>query len=279
MKLSEKASRQCVFAITGKKISGFYRFERGFYGHVDTPTIFQDEIDQTLEYRTPAWLDDIIVVTSKHDHERKFFGVLSKLKKADCRASKRKSENFLKQTTWLGHEIDENGIKPNKEKVEATLKLKLPNKANEFKSFLDAIRYLAKFLPEPSENTGRLRNLLKKARGRGPRKKLERIKQKLTQIPYLAHYAKDKDNFVTTEAGKTGLGNTLWQKQNNGEIKLVACGSRYLNDTEKTYSLGELELLAVVCGLEKFYLLSLREESTFVHRSLSIGTAKKMKPE
>ena len=74
----------------------------------------------------------------------------------------------------------------------------------------------------------------------------------LTEGPCLAHYAKDKDNMVTTDASKTGLGITLWQKQDDGNIKPIAYGSRYLNDTKKNYSIGELELLAVVWGIEKF---------------------------
>ena len=74
----------------------------------------------------------------------------------------------------------------------------------------------------------------------------------LTEEPCLAHYAKDRENIVTTDASKTGLGITLWQKQLDGEIKPIAFGSRYLNDSEKNYSIGELELLAVVWGLEKF---------------------------
>ena len=74
----------------------------------------------------------------------------------------------------------------------------------------------------------------------------------LTEGPCLAHYAEDKDNMVTTDASKTGLGITLWQKQDDGNIKPIAYGSRYLNDTEKNYSIGELELLAVVWGLEMF---------------------------
>ena len=57
---------------------------------------------------------------------------------------------------------------------------------------------------------------------------------------------------VTTDASKTGLGITLWQKQDDGEMNPIAFGSRYLNDTEKNYSIAELELLAVVWGLEKF---------------------------
>ena len=63
MKLSEETSRQCVFALTGGNFSGYYRFKKGFYGLADIPTIFQEKIDRTLEYCTPAWLDDIIVVT------------------------------------------------------------------------------------------------------------------------------------------------------------------------------------------------------------------------
>ena len=74
----------------------------------------------------------------------------------------------------------------------------------------------------------------------------------LTDKPCLAHYAKDKCNMVTTDASKFGLGITLWQKQDDGEIKPIAFGSRFLNDTEKNYPIGELELLAVVWGLEKF---------------------------
>ena len=78
------------------------------------------------------------------------------------------------------------------------------------------------------------------------------IKKLLTEEPCLAHYAKDRDNIVTTDASKTGLGITLWQKQSDGEIKPIAFGSRYLNESEQNYSIEELELLAVVWGLEKF---------------------------
>ena len=59
-KLYEETSRQWVFAITGAKFSGYYRFKKRFYGIADIPTIFQEKIDRRLEYRTPAWLDDTI---------------------------------------------------------------------------------------------------------------------------------------------------------------------------------------------------------------------------
>ena len=123
----------------------------------------QEKIDRTLEYSTPAWLDDIIVVTrgDRTEHE-KLFDVLRKLQDAGYRASERKSEFFLNKTKWLGHEIDETGIKPNTEKVKAILDLKPPENQKQLKSFLGAIQYLAKFIPRLSERTERLRILLKK---------------------------------------------------------------------------------------------------------------------
>ena len=164
IKLSKETSRQCVFAITGGKISGYYRFKKVFFGLADIPTIFQEKINRTLEYSTPAWLDDIIVVTrgDRKEHEKKLFDVLNQLEDASYRASERKSELFLRSTKWLGHEIDEMGIKPNKEKVKTILEFKHPENQKQLKSFLGAIQYLAKFLPRLSEKTDRLRNFLKK---------------------------------------------------------------------------------------------------------------------
>ena len=97
-----------------------------------------------------------------------------------------------------------------------------------------------------------------------------KIKEMLTEEPCSAHYAKDRENIVTTDASRTGLGITLWQKQSDGEIKPIAFGSRYLNDTEKNYSIGELELLAVVWGLEKFrfYLYGKKVYLYTDHRTL-----------
>ena len=46
----------------------------------------------------------------------------------------------------------------------------------------------------------------------------------------------------------------------NGNTKSIVYGSRYLKDTEKKYSIGELELLVVVWGLEKFGVYLYRKE-------------------
>ena len=58
----------------------------------DIASIFQEKSDRTLENCTPAWLDDIIVVTRRNEeeHEKTLFDVLRKLEKAVYRASEKK---------------------------------------------------------------------------------------------------------------------------------------------------------------------------------------------
>ena len=70
----------------------------------------------------------------------------------------------MKQTKWLGHAIDENGIKPNEEKIEAILKLNPPENTKELKSFPGAIQIMAKIIPKLSERTDRLRKTFEKER-------------------------------------------------------------------------------------------------------------------
>ena len=70
----------------------------------------------------------------------------------------------------------------------------------------------------------------------------------------MAHYSSDLPNTTNTDASTKGLGATLWQEQHNGQLKPIAFASRFLSDTEKKYAIDELELLAVVWGLEHLRL-------------------------
>ena len=112
-KLSTEAPRHCVFSILGGDFTGHYRFKKGFYGLSDIATVFQEHIDKVLEYKAPVWLHDIICVTNGtvEKHEQELREVLSKLQEAGYRASERKTELFKKELTWLGYQINQNGVK------------------------------------------------------------------------------------------------------------------------------------------------------------------------
>ena len=149
---------------TGGDFTGYYRFLKGFYGLADIPTIFQEKIDQTLENKHPAWLDDIIIVTKrpKEQHKKELIEVLARLENAGYRLSENKSEFFNSEVDWIGHKIDQNGIRPLQDKLMAMKNLKQPINEKELKSFLGAIQYLSKYIDNLSAQTDSLRQLLKK---------------------------------------------------------------------------------------------------------------------
>ena len=258
--LSREARNLCIFAVTGGNFTGYYRFLKGFYGLADIPTIFQEKNDQTLENKHPAWLDDRIVVTkgSKEQHKKELVDVLTRLENAGYRLSESKSEFFKTEIEWIGHKIDQNGIRPLQDKLMAKRNLKQPNNEKELKSFLGAIQYLSKYIDNLSAQTDSLRQLLKKDTEwlwtEEHTRAFENLKQKITEIPCLAHYNSDYQNVITTDASTKGLGATLWQEQPDGKLKPIGFASRFLSDTEKKYAINELELLAVVWGLEHFRL-------------------------
>ena len=61
-----------------------------------------------------------------------------------------------------------------------------------------------------------------------------------------------RQRYYCYNASKTVLRITLWQKQLDEQMKPLAFGNRFLKESKQNYSIRESELLAVVCGLEKF---------------------------
>ena len=241
----------------------FYRLlplPKMFYALADIPTVCQEKIDQTLDNKHPAWLDDIIVVTkgSKKEHKKELIEVLTRILKAGYRLSENKSEFFKTEIEWIGHKIDQAGIRLLQDELPAIKELKQQKNEKELKSFLGAIQYLSKYIDNLSAQTDSLRQLLKKKNEwiwtEEHTQAFENIKQKITEIPCLAHYNSDYPNVITTDASTKGLGATLWQKQPDGKLKPIGFASRFLSDTEKQYAINELELLVVVWGLEHFRL-------------------------
>ena len=119
----------------------FYRFLNGFYGLADIPTILQEPKDTTLEHKHPAWLNDIIIVIEGNigKQETEVRETMEKLEKTGYRLNLKKCEFFKKEIEWVGHTIDQKGIRPFQGKMEANIKIKIPTNEKELKSFLGAI--------------------------------------------------------------------------------------------------------------------------------------------
>ena len=164
IKLNEETRDLCIFTVTGGEFTGYYHFLKRFYGQADIPTTFQERIDKTLEYKHPAWLDDLIIVT-KGDVKELEAEVKETMKKLDnegYRLSPKKCEFFKREIEWVGHKIDQQGIQQLQDKLEAITKMNKQTNGKELKSFLGTIQNFSKYNENLSTNTDILRKLLKK---------------------------------------------------------------------------------------------------------------------
>ena len=127
-KLSKEASEHWVFSIIGGAFTGHYRFKNSFDRLSDIPTVFQDYIDKVLEFKTQVWLDDVICATHRtaEDHERELREILSKQQTAGYQSIEKTTELFERELTWLRYHIDQNGVKPVRDKTEAITNLQAP---------------------------------------------------------------------------------------------------------------------------------------------------------
>ena len=227
------------------------------------PVIFQEKIDRVLNNQTPAWQDDVLIVTrgEAHEHFNDINNILKALEDAGYRASLEKTELFKKEIDWLGYHIDENGISPKQSKTEAILAVETPKRLRDVRSFLGSVQYLGKFIKGLTDLTGPLRKLTEKTVTKWEWTKIEqtafdKIKTKIAEIDSLAHYDPQKETILQVDASTVGLGATLWQTDENGR-KPISYHSRKLNPAEMKYAVNELEMLAIVNGTEHFkhYLL------------------------
>ncbi len=84
------------------------------------------------------------------------------VEKAGLRIKLSKCEFMKPSETYLGHKIDEQGLHPVAEKVEAINNAPIPMSVQELKSYLGLLTYNSKFYPRMSDNLVPLYRLLQK---------------------------------------------------------------------------------------------------------------------
>lgn len=125
------------------------------------------------------------------------------------------------------------------------------------RSFLGLANQLGNFHPKLSDITEPLRALLKKGAAYTWTKEqdsaFERVRAKLSNNPRVISFFKPglPTQILSDASNLNGLGFALLQEDNNGEHKLIQCGSRSLTNEEKRYAPIELEAMGVAWAVEK----------------------------
>lgn len=182
--------------------------------------------------------------------------VLDRLLEFGVKVNLEKCKFFVDKVVYLGHEISESGISPNKEKTRAISQAPEPQNVSQLKSFLGMIMYYSKFLEKLNVKLSPLFKLLRKDTkwewNQECQRAFELSKKELSSDKLLVHYDPKLPIIVTCDASNDGIGGVLSHRV-NGQERPVFFVSRTLTAAEKNYPILHREALAIVFTVEKFY--------------------------
>lgn len=213
-------------------------------------------LDEDVKNFTVRYVDDILIATDNlEEHLCQIDRLLENLHCANFKVNIQKSHFCQRETLFLGHVIDGEGVRPNPLKIQSIEEFDKPTKIKQIRRFLGMCQFFADHCPGYTEAVAPLQDLLK----RNNRWKWEechdlafqKTKELLKNSVKLGYPDYSKEFLVQTDASTVGVGAVLYQEGSKGDkINYISFTSRKLRKHEERYTVTELEMLAVVHALQ-----------------------------
>lgn len=219
------------------------------------------------------YIDDIIVFGRNFEkHMKRVEDVLDRIRTAGLKLKPEKCELLQKEVCFLGHVINQSGIKPNPDNVSKILSCPEPKNVTEVRQFLGMWSYYRRVIKDFSSIARPLVNLTKKnitfVWNQECRMSFQSIKKALISTKIMS-YPRDQGTFILdTDASENAIGADLSQEQDGNE-KVIAYGSRTLNKAETNYCTIDKELaIRYFTEYYRQYLLGHRFKIRTAHQAL-----------
>jgi len=245
---------------------GRYRFTRMPFGIHSAQEVFHKRLHELFQDLSGVEtdIDDILVWgRTREEHDERLEKTLQRARESNLKLNPDKCKIRRSEVLYIGHVLTTDGVKPDVSKLEAITSMPTPEDKHGIQRLLGMVNYVAKFLPNISEVTSPLRELLKKDVAWHWTERHEQsfndIKKLLTETSkgVLKYYDPKQPVGLQVDACKSGLGAVLMQGGSP-----IAYASRSLTETECKYAQIEKELLAVVFGCERFHQYIYAKEVT-----------------
>ena len=226
-------------------------FQLSPFGITSAPEHFQKSMSSILAGldRVVCLIDDILVFgRSQSEYDIRLQYTLERIQNSGVTLNYEKCVLSQNSVKFLGQIVDQNGIKPDPEKVNAVACMAEPTNVSEIRRFLGMVNQHSKFSLKLAELTNPLRDLLSKKNqwmwGQKQKDAFDQVKKELSKSPVLALYSPSLDTMISADASSYGLGAVLLQKHCE-EWKPVVFVSRAPTETEQQYAQIEKEALVV----------------------------------
>ena len=180
---------------------GRYKFVRLPFGINSASEVFQRRMTQALDdiEGVAVIVDDILVWrTTVEEHNRRLQNALQRARELNLKLNKERSKIQTSELSYIGHLLTRDGVKPDPQKVNAIKEINTPEDKKELQRIMAMVNYLAKFIPNLSNVTVPLRELLKKDTAwhweEIHQKAFKEIKSRVTAEKLLQYYDVSKLN-------------------------------------------------------------------------------------
>ena len=199
------------------------------------------------------YLDDVVVFSKSFDsHLSELKDVLTAIKKAGLRLKISKCQFGVTTLHMLGHLVDQQGIRPNPEKVRAVQDFP-PKDVKSVRSFLGLCSYYRKCILNFASIAKPLTILTKSSTPfvwkEDQEASMLKLKNNLIEKTFLAHPDHLLPMEIHPDASSYGIGAVLIQRIEGLET------NRLLKGSELNYTITEKECLAAIWVLKKFQYL------------------------
>ena len=224
-----------------------YQYKVIQFGLVNSPATFQRMMNKILReflnQGVVVYLDDILIYSKTHaEHVAMVKKVLSRLMEHQLAVSIKKSEFHVKAVEFLAYIVATDGVTMSTRKVDSIRKWIAPRSVKEVQIFLGFANFSKICKPITQTLKG---DKQKFSWGREQNIAFEKIKQRFTTAPILAHFYPKRETVIETDASNFALGAILSQFQDR-RLHPLAFHSRKLNSAECNYEIHDKELLAIL---------------------------------
>jgi hypothetical protein len=250
IKLDEASSDLCTVGTP----FGRYKFLRLPYGIKCAPEVFNERFRQIFDFDNVAvYIDDILIWgKTQAEHDATLLKVLQTAKEHNTKFNLTKCEFGKNKISFMGHILSKEGVSIDPKRITAITNFTEPKEKKDVQRLLGIVNYMSKYIPNYSEETQPLRDLLKKdvvfRWEDHHRNAFQKIKNSLVKSQVLKFFNPAKNITVSVDASLNGLGACLLQ-----DNLPVSYASKALNDSQKNQAQITKELLAIWFGLSKFH--------------------------